>query len=149
MNGQGRVVDPQPGQNGWTFKHAQDDMKNMVGFRVTTYGTDVVNKWTSAQAYRARVGRGSKGCIAINNGSGAVRSGSTPHRCPSGEYYNVIKAKKTGNTWSGKTTIKVYGWATTATLGGKDAIALHVDPRRARSHGRCEPLSSRERQSHG
>nr|AKG25402.1 alpha-amylase [Microbacterium aurum] len=127
VNGQGRVVDPQPGQNGWTFEHAETGIKNMVGFRVTTYGTDIVNKWTSADGSAIGFGRGSKGYVAINNGSSSVQREFTTS-LPDGTYYNVIKATKAGNSWSGE-TITVAGGKFTATLGAKDAIALHVDAR--------------------
>lgn len=124
-DGQGRVIDPAPGQNGWTFKHAQNDIQNMVGFRTATYGTDVVNKWTSADGAAIAFGRGSKGFVAINNGGGQVQREFTTS-LPDGTYYNVITAKRTGSTWSGD-TITVSGGKFTATLAGKSAIALHVD----------------------
>ncbi|MCC2034219.1 alpha-amylase, partial [Microbacterium allomyrinae] len=127
LTANGRVVDPAPGQNGWTFKHAQNDIKNMVGFRVATYGTDVVNKWTSADGSALAFGRGSKGFIAINNGSGDVQREFTTSLAD-GIYYNVIKATKTGNVWSGA-TVTVAGGKFTATVAGKDAIALHADAR--------------------
>ncbi len=127
VDAQGRVIDPAPGQNGWTFKHAQNDIKNMVGFRVATYGTDVVNKWSSADGAAIAFGRGSKGFVAINNGSGQVQREFTTS-LPDGKYYNVIKAQKSGGTWSGE-TVTVAGGKFTATVNGKDAIALHVDAR--------------------
>lgn len=124
-DGQGYVIDPQPGQNGWTFKHAQNNIKNMVGFRVATYGTDVVNKWSSADGSALAFGRGSKGFVAINNGSGQVQREFTTS-LPDGTYFNVIKATKSGSTWSGE-KVTVSGGKFTATVAGKDAIALHVD----------------------
>jgi len=125
VDGQGNVIDPQPGQNGWTFKHAQNDIKNMVGFRVATYGTDVVNKWSSTDGSAIAFGRGDKGFIAINNGSGQIQREFTTS-LPDGTYYNVIKAEHTGSSWSGE-KVTVSGGKFTATVGGKDAIALHVD----------------------
>ncbi|MBP2436595.1 alpha-amylase family glycosyl hydrolase [Microbacterium amylolyticum] len=130
VDGQGRVIDPQPGTNGWTFKHAQNDIQNMVGFRNETYGTAVVNKWSSADGSAIAFGRGDKGYVAINNGSGSVQREFTTS-LPDGEYYNVIKATRTGDTWSGESVV-VSGGKFTANLGAKDAIALHagakVDP---------------------
>ena len=127
VDAQGRVVDPAPGQNGWTFKHAQNDIKNMVGFRVATYGTDVVDKWSSSDGSAIAFGRGSKGFVAINNGSGQVQRQFTTS-LPDGTDYNVITAQKSGSTWSGE-TVTVRGGTFTATVAGTSALALHVDAR--------------------
>lgn len=124
LDGQGRVIDPAPGQNGWTFKHAQNDIQNMVGFRVATYGTAVANKWSSADGSAMSFSRGDRGFIALNNGSGQVQREFTTS-LPDGKYYNVITAKRTGGTWSGD-TVTVAGGKFTATVSAKTALALHA-----------------------
>ncbi|NYD67366.1 fibronectin type III domain-containing protein [Agromyces atrinae] len=126
-DGSGKVIDPVQGQGNWTFKHAQNNIKNMVGFRNTTYGTEITNKWDNGGNAIA-FGRGAKGYVVINNGSGEVNRTFTTS-LPDGEYYNVSEATKSGSTWSGATVV-VSGGKFTATVGGKKSLAIHVDAKK-------------------
>ncbi|MBO0981208.1 carbohydrate binding domain-containing protein [Microbacterium sp. SD291] len=118
----GNVIDPVKGQGNWTFKHAQNDIMNMVGFRNTTYGKPVTDKWTNGGSAIA-FGRGDAGYVAINRGASLTRTFTTT--LPDGTYYNVIDAVRTGTTWSGP-TVTVSGGQFSATVGANDAIALHA-----------------------
>ncbi|WP_156760628.1 carbohydrate binding domain-containing protein [Microbacterium karelineae] len=121
-DGSGRVIDPVDGQNGWTFTHAQNDIENMVGFRVQTYGQPVTDQWTNGSNAIA-FSRGDQGTIAINRGGEMTRTFATS--LPDGEYYDVIAAERDGDTWSGS-TIAVSGGEFTATVPGDGAVAIHA-----------------------
>ncbi|MBP2437392.1 carbohydrate binding domain-containing protein [Microbacterium amylolyticum] len=122
-DGSGRVIDPVEGQGNWTFKHAQNDIANMVGFRNTTYGEGITDKWSNGSNAIA-FGRGDKGYVAINRGGNLNRTFTTS--LPDGEYYNVITAENNGGTWSGQ-TVTVSGGQFTTTVPGDGAVAIHVD----------------------
>ena len=122
-DGNGRVSAPTT--NNWTFKHAQNNIANMVGFRVETYGQNVTNVWTGNGGSAVGFGRGSKGYVVINNGSGSVNSTFTTS-LPDGEYYNVIEAVKDADgNWSGP-KVTVSGGKFTANVNGKNALAIHA-----------------------
>ncbi|GAB3814446.1 hypothetical protein GCM10028820_10410 [Tessaracoccus terricola] len=122
----GEVIDPTcTAGSVWTCKHAQNNIKNMVGFRVATHGTAVTDKWTNGSDAIA-FSRGEKGTVVINRGGQFTRTFTTS--LPDGEYYNVISATRTGSTWSGE-TITVSGGQFEATVPGNGAVALHVGAR--------------------
>ena len=122
--GNGEVIDPVCGQNGWTCKHSQTDIKNMVGFRAQTYGTAVVNKWDNGSSAIA-FGRGDKGYVAINRGSALTRTFQTS--LPAGNYCNVIAGLPTASGCSAGGIVTVDAAGTfTATVGQNSALALHI-----------------------
>lgn len=124
QTGSGEVIDPTcTDESVWTCKHAQNDIANMVGFRVATYGTPVTDKWSNGSNAIA-FSRGDKGTVAINRGGQFTRTFATG--LPDGEYYNVISATNDGGTWSGD-TITVSGGEFTATVPGNGAVAIHAD----------------------
>nr|BAA22082.1 alpha-amylase [Bacillus sp.] [Bacillus sp. (in: firmicutes)] len=124
LAGNGEVIDPVCGQNGWTCKHAQTGIENMVGFRTQTYGTAVVNKWDNGSSAIA-FGRGDKGYVAINRGSALTRTFQTS--LPAGNYCNVIVGlpNSTGCSAGGVVTVDAAG-TFTATVDQNSAFALHV-----------------------
>lgn len=125
LAGNGEVVDPACGQNGWTCKHAQTSIENMVGFRNTTYGAAISNRWNNGASAIA-FGRGEKGYVAINRGSGSIdRTWQTS--LPAGRYCNVIVGLPTSSGCSagGVVTVDSDG-RFTAAVGGSTALALHV-----------------------
>lgn len=135
LAGNGEVVDPVCGQNGWTCKHAQTSIENMVGFRNATYGTAITNKWDNGGSAIA-FGRGDKGFVAINRGGGSVdRTWQTS--LPAGKYCNVIVGQSTssGCTAGGVVTVDSSG-RFTAPVGGNSALALHVG---AKAGGGVDP----------
>lgn len=125
LAGNGRVVDPVCGQNGWTCKHAQTNIENMVGFRTATYGTAITNKWDNGSSAIA-FGRGDKGFVAINRGTAAVdRTWQTS--LPAGRYCNVIVGLPTASGCSagGAITVDSSG-RFAASVAADTALALHV-----------------------
>lgn len=124
LAGNGEVIDPVCGQNGWTCKHAQTGIKNMVGFRSQTYGTAVVNKWDNGSS-AIGFGRGDKGYAAINRGAAFTRTFQSS--LPAGQYCNVIVGlpTATGCSAGGVVTVDAAG-TFTASVGQNAALALHV-----------------------
>ncbi|WP_102193764.1 carbohydrate binding domain-containing protein [Microbacterium aurantiacum] len=133
----GNVIDPVRGQGNWTFKHAQNDIMNMVGFRTATYGKPITDKWTNGSSAIA-FGRGDSGFVVINRGGSAINRTFTTS-LPDGTYYNVIDAERDGTTWTGP-TIAVADGQFTATVGGNDAIALHADAKAVPGGGGGAPV---------
>lgn len=125
LAGNGEVVDPVCGQNGWTCTHAQTDIENMVGFRTATYGTAITNKWDNGSSAIA-FGRGDKGFVAINRSTGTIdRTWQTS--LPAGQYCNVIVGLPTASGCSAGGVITVDSSGRfTAPVGSDTALALHV-----------------------
>lgn len=134
LTGNGEVIDPVCGQNGWTCKHAQTAIENMVGFRTATYGSAISNKWDNGSNAIA-FGRGDKGFVAINRGGSSIdRSWQTS--LPAGSYCNVIVGNPTSSGCSagGVVTVDSSGRFTTS-VGGNGALALHVGAKAGGSGG--------------
>ncbi|WP_209067013.1 carbohydrate binding domain-containing protein [Arthrobacter pigmenti] len=124
LTGSGEVIDPTCGSGSvWTCEHAKNEIANMVGFRVETYGTEVTKKWTNGSNAIA-FSRGDKGTVAINRGGGEL-SRTFQTGLPDGTYYNVISATKDGGSWSGD-TVTVEGGTFTATVPTNGAVAIHA-----------------------
>ncbi|WP_395244519.1 carbohydrate binding domain-containing protein [Agromyces sp. MMS24-K17] len=124
LAGNGEVVDPVCGQNGWTCKHAQAAIANMVGFRTATYGTAVVNTWTNGSTAIA-FGRGDRGYVAINRGGALTRTFQSS--LPAGRYCNVTVGLPTASGCSAGDVVTVdASGAFTATVSQNAAVALHV-----------------------
>ncbi|MFF2370587.1 carbohydrate binding domain-containing protein [Agromyces sp. NPDC058110] len=125
LAGNGEVIDPVCGQNGWTCKHAQTNIENMVGFRNAASGTAVTNTWTNGSNAIA-FGRGDKGYVVINRGGGSVdRTFQTS--LPAGTYCNVIVGLPTSTGCSAGGTVSVAANGTfTASVGANAALALHL-----------------------
>jgi len=124
LAGNGEVIDPVCGQNGWTCKHAQTSIENMVGFRNATYGTSITSKWDNGSTAIA-FGRGDKGFVAINRGGSLTRTFQTS--LPAGAYCNVVVGLPTASGCSagGVVTVNAAGQVT-ATVDANGALALHV-----------------------
>lgn len=138
LAGNGEVVDPVCGQNGWTCTHAQTSIENMVGFRTATYGTPITSKWDNGSNAIA-FGRGDKGFVAINRGGGSIdRAWQTS--LPAGQYCNVIVGQPTSSGCSagGGVTVGTDG-RFTASVGGNTALALHVGAKAGGSGGNPDP----------
>jgi len=121
----GEVIDPTCGSGSvWTCEHAENQIMNMVGFRNATYGTAVTKQWSNDAGSAIAFSRGDKGTVAINRGGELTQSFSTG--LPDGEYYNVISAKRDGDTWSGE-TVTVSGGKFTAKVPANGAVAIHAD----------------------
>lgn len=135
--GNGEVIDPVCGQNGWTCQHAQTGIENMVGFRTQTYGTDVVNKWDNGSS-AIGFGRGDKGYVAINRGAAFTRTFQSS--LPAGQYCNVIVGlpTATGCSAGGVVTVDAAG-TFTAAVGQNAALALHAG---AKAGAQTDPGSS-------
>ncbi len=128
-------MDPVCGQNGWTCKHAQTNIENMVGFRNTSYGAPIVNKWDNGSNALA-FGRGDKGYVAINRGNAITRSFQSS--LPAGRYCNVIVGlppTATGCSAGDAVTVDASG-TFQATVGQNAALALHIN---AKAGGQTEP----------
>lgn len=121
----GEVIDPTCGSGSvWTCEHAENQIENMVGFRNAVYGTAVTKKWSNDAGSAIAFSRGDKGTLAINRGGEITQTFSTG--LPDGEYYNVISAKRNGDTWSGE-TVTVSGGKFTAKVPANGAVAIHAD----------------------
>ena len=123
QDGDGYVLGPDAAE-GWTGKHAQPQVANMVGFRGHVQNAEVTDIWSDTNALA--FSRGELGFIAINNGDEPIEiSARTP--LPDGEYVNVYEAVRTEDgTWDGP-TVTVSGGAVSASIAGMSAIALRSD----------------------
>lgn len=120
----GEVMDPVCGQNGWTCKHAQTNIENMVGFRNTSHAAPIVNKWDNGSNAIA-FGRGDKSYVAINRGNAITRTFQSS--LPAGRYCNVIVGLPTATGCSAGDVVTVDASGTfQATVGQNAALALHI-----------------------
>ncbi|NQD89504.1 alpha-amylase [Paenarthrobacter sp. CM16] len=130
----GEVMDPVCGQNGWTCKHAQTNIENMVGFRNTSHAAPIVNKWDNGSNAIA-FGRGDKSYVAINRGNAITRTFQSS--LPAGRYCNVIVGLPTATGCSAGDVVTVDASGTfQATVGQNAALALHIN---AKAGGQTEP----------
>jgi alpha-amylase len=112
-------------KDGWSCQHAWSQIANMVGFRNVSEGTGITNWWDNGDNAIA-FGRGDKAFVAVNHEGGALtRTFQTS--LPAGTYCDVQHGDPlpdggcTGRTY----TVGSDG-RFTATVGAKDAVALHV-----------------------
>ncbi|GAA3137007.1 carbohydrate-binding module family 20 domain-containing protein [Planomonospora alba] len=111
--GGGFVTDTDCGNGRWTCFHRQ--MTGMVRFHRAVSGTPVAN-WYDDGDNLIAFSRGSKGWVAINNGSGSVTRAFTTG-LPAGTYANAAG--------SGSVTVDGSGRAT-VTVPAKSAVAVHT-----------------------
>ncbi|MEE2522369.1 carbohydrate binding domain-containing protein [Pseudarthrobacter sp. J75] len=124
LAGNGEAIDPVCGQNGWTCKHSQTAIANMVGFRSQIHGTAVVDKWDNGSS-AIGFGRGDKGYVTINRGAALARTFQTS--LPAGQYCNIIVSRPTASGCSAGEIVTVSASGTfTATVAANSALALHV-----------------------
>lgn len=110
---------------GWTRKHAESQIANMVGFRAHVQGTDVTSQWVHENGNAIAFGRGDLGFLVLNNGDDDLEI-SLPTQLPDGEYVNVYEATREEGSWDGPTVVVSDGRITT-TVGEMSAIALRSD----------------------
>lgn len=122
----GKVLSPSK-ENGWTFKHSQNNIANMVGFHNEVAGQDVNNQWTDEGNNAIAFGRGTTGFFAMNNGAAALDV-QLETSLPDGVYYNIFAAAHNNedDTWSGPTVTVKDGKIATS-IDGQSAIALTTD----------------------
>ena len=131
----GTVVAPVAGLNGWTFKHAQHEIRNMVGWRGAAGEQPVTDKWVGADGNTIGFGRGDKAFVVINNSTAALDA-NVPTSVPDGIYYNLMRAQQDAKgRWRGD-TITVKDGAIQAQLGAQEAVAFHIG---AKASSECVP----------
>ncbi len=127
----GMVVAPAPGSNGWTFKHAQNEIRNMVGWRAQAGDSPVTDKWTSEDRKSLAFSRENQAFVVINNGEEPLTT-QIPTSVADGVYYNLMRAEELApGQWSGG-TITVRNGAAQVNVGPQEAAALHVGARASR-----------------
>ncbi|KAF8996429.1 glycoside hydrolase [Cyathus striatus] len=122
------------GANGWCCQHRYLAISGMVGFR-NSAGSAAITSWVSPQASRIAFGRGSAAFVAINT-DGNSWSDTFTISLPDGTYCNVINGKLSSGACTGS-SFTVSGGRFTATIGGRDALAIHIG---ARGSGDSPPL---------
>ncbi|GGB98403.1 alpha-amylase [Cellulomonas carbonis] len=114
-------------QNGWTCQHDWRQIRNMVGFHNAVKGTPV-NQWWSNGNDAIAFGRGSAGYAVINK-EGSALSRTFTTSLPAGRYCDVISGAPTSTGCSGTTVTVGSGGTFTASVGARDALAIHVGAR--------------------
>ncbi|MFI9001780.1 carbohydrate binding domain-containing protein [Streptomyces sp. NPDC053541] len=111
--------------DGWSCQHAWRQIANMVAFRNTAEGTGIKNWWDNGNNAIA-FGRGAKAFAAINREAVAItRTFQTS--LPAGTYCDVQHGDPVpGGGCTGPAYTVGPDGRFTATVGGSDAIALHV-----------------------
>ncbi|MEU0405540.1 carbohydrate binding domain-containing protein [Streptomyces sp. NPDC006197] len=110
---------------GWSCQHAWRQIANMVAFRNAAEGTGITNWWDDGDNAIA-FGRGDKAFVAVNREAGGItRTFQTS--LPAGTYCDVQHGDPVpGGGCTGPTHTVGSDGRFTATVGGNDAIALHV-----------------------
>ncbi|KDQ58060.1 carbohydrate-binding module family 20 protein [Jaapia argillacea MUCL 33604] len=112
------------GVNGWLCQHRWIAFSGMVGFR-NNVGDASLTDWVAPTSQQIAFGRGSLGFVAINNADSAwTATFSTP--LPAGSYCNVIDGAASGTTCTGSAFIVASDGTFTATIGARNALALHT-----------------------
>ncbi|GGP99279.1 carbohydrate binding domain-containing protein [Streptomyces roseolilacinus] len=111
--------------NGWSCQHAWRQIANMVAFRNAAEGTGITGWWDNGNNAIA-FGRGDKAFAVVNREGGAItRTFQTS--LPAGTYCDVQHGDPVpGGGCTGPTYTVGSDGRFTATVGGNDAIALHV-----------------------
>ncbi|ROQ35957.1 alpha-amylase [Streptomyces sp. PanSC19] len=111
--------------DGWSCQHAWRQIANMVAFRNAAEGTGITNWWDDGDNAIA-FGRGDKAFVALNREAGGItRTFQTS--LPAGTYCDVQHGDPVpGGGCTGPTYAVGSDGRFTATVGGNDAIALHV-----------------------
>jgi alpha-amylase len=111
--------------NGWSCQHAWRQIANMVAFRNAAEGTGVTDWWDNGGNAIA-FGRGDKAFVAVNREDTAItRTFQTS--LPAGTYCDVQHGDPApGGGCTGTTHTVGPDGRFTATIGGNDALALHV-----------------------
>ncbi|WP_331453463.1 carbohydrate binding domain-containing protein [Streptomyces sp. SS162] len=114
--------------DGWSCQHSWRQIANMVAFRNASEGTGVTDWWDNGNNAVA-FGRGGKAFVAVNREGGSLtRTFQTS--LPAGTYCDVQHGDPTANGGCTGTTYTVGSDGRfTATIGGNDAVALHVGAR--------------------
>ncbi|MFE1577178.1 carbohydrate binding domain-containing protein [Streptomyces fradiae] len=114
--------------DGWSCQHSWRQIANMVAFRNASEGTGVTDWWDNGDNAVA-FGRGGKAFVAVNREGGSLtRTFQTS--LPAGTYCDVQHGDPTANGGCTGTTYTVGSDGRfTATVGGNDAVALHVGAR--------------------
>ncbi|AIS01020.1 carbohydrate-binding module family 20 domain-containing protein [Streptomyces glaucescens] len=114
--------------NGWSCQHAWRQIANMVAFRNASEGTGITNWWDNGSNAVA-FGRGSKAYVAVNHEGGSLTQ-TFQTSLPAGTYCDVQHGDPTADGGCTGTTYTVGADGKfTATIGGNDAVALHVGAR--------------------
>jgi alpha-amylase len=112
------------GSGGWVCEHAQRAVANMVGFRNATAGAGLSDWWTNG-GDQVAFGRGSRGYVVVNRGSGALtRTFQTS--LPAGTYCDVVHGETRSGRCTGPVATVDSGGRLTATVGSMDALAIHA-----------------------
>ncbi|MFF7813355.1 carbohydrate binding domain-containing protein [Streptomyces sp. NPDC007945] len=111
--------------DGWSCQHAWRQIANMVAFRNASEGTGLTDWWDNGNNAIA-FGRGSKAFVAVNHEAGSLtRTFQTS--LPAGTYCDVQHGDPTtGGGCTGTTYAVGADGRFTATIGGNDAVALHI-----------------------
>nr|BBA80375.1 glycoside hydrolase family 13 protein [Tricholoma matsutake] len=105
---------------GWLCQHRFVAIKGMVGFR-NSVGSAGITNWMSSGPQQIAFGRGSAGFMAMNNMDSSWTA-TFVTSLADGTYCDVIK----GESASGTSTHTVRGGLFTATIGARDALAIHT-----------------------
>ncbi|PFH47276.1 glycoside hydrolase family 13 protein [Amanita thiersii Skay4041] len=116
----------------WICQHRSPAVSGMVGFR-NTVGSASMTNWVSPQSQQIAFGRGSAGFIVINNADSSWPSTFTTS-LPDGSYCDVVSGRSSGGSCSGK-SVTVSGGTFSATVGPRDALAIHVGARGSGARG--------------
>ncbi|AOS63508.1 carbohydrate-binding module family 20 domain-containing protein [Actinoalloteichus hymeniacidonis] len=111
--------------DGWGCQHAWPQIANMVGFRNAAGDTAVTHWWDNGNDAIA-FGRGDRAFVAINQENGGLTQ-TFQTGLPAGTYCDVQHGGPTGSGGCTGPTYTVDGDGRfTATIGARDAVALHV-----------------------
>ncbi|KZV75307.1 glycoside hydrolase family 13 protein [Peniophora sp. CONT] len=111
------------GENGWLCQHRWVAFSGLVKWR-NAVGTAVLNNWVAPSSNQIAFGRGTVGFVAINNQDGSW-STSFKTSLPDGSYCDVVHESNASGSCTG-TTYTVSGGSFSATIGGRDALAIYA-----------------------
>jgi alpha-amylase len=111
-------------RNGWACVDRYTGVRNMVGWH-NFVGSAGRSNWYDDKANVIAFSRGSRGWIALNNGT-ADKTITVQTGLPAGTYCDVIHATTTHGSCNGPAVVASANGKVTVTVGAKDAVAFDL-----------------------
>jgi alpha-amylase len=123
----GRVLDAECPDGAWVCQHRWTAIEGMVGWRAATGGAEPEDVWTGRRA--VALGRGGAGFVVVN-GAFTDLDESFSTSLPEGTYCDVVTGRLVDGACTGEEVVVDGDGTFRAVLGGRTALAVHVEARR-------------------